>query len=102
MDHEFDQDGVCTNCGLARDAVVICGPDELKYQPAVHVFGARKWEPIGEQLQTVAEAFKVLGETLDANRRVNFPRYNRAGIWAVEQGESYYDPHQVYEVVVRL
>jgi len=83
-----------------HDVGFICRPGPSKYQPAVHRTGSRKWEPIGKPLPTISGAFRVLGKVLDENRRKNCPRYNRAGIWAVEPFPSYYEPHQVYEVTV--
>ena len=78
----------------------ICMTGPCDYQVAVHRTGARKWEAVGERVHTITEAFADIGAFLDNNRR-SFPKYNRAGIWAVERGETYYAPEQVYEVAVR-
>ena len=99
--HEYEG-GVCARCGQAEaGTVILCGPGPLKFHAAVHRKGAREWDNVGDWCETIREAFTVLGETLEANRHKNWPEYNRGGIWAAEKGESYYDPHQVYEVTIR-
>jgi hypothetical protein len=82
-----------------HDTGFVCVPGPYRYQAGVHTRGARKWETVGDEADTIAEAFSAVGKALEADRRHR--RYNRAGIWAVEQGESYYDPVQFYEVTVR-
>jgi len=77
----------------------ICVPSRFFYRVVVHEFGAKNWIPLDGKHRTIAGAFHHLGEVLEAQR--NWRRYNRAGIWACEYGQSYYEPHQVYEVTVR-
>ena len=92
----------CLHLHDANDQHVgsICVPGPCDYQVAVHRYGARKWDAIGGLMPSIADAFQLLGTTLAENRRA-YDRYNRAGIWAVERGESYYEPRMVYEVTVR-
>lgn len=78
----------------------VCVPGPFTYQAAVHQFGAREWVPVGERGSSIAEAFQALGVALEENRGKAYPRWNRGGIWAIEE-DSYYDPHKVYEVTVR-
>lgn len=93
-------DALCIHDGDGHVGIA-CVPGPFQYQPAVHRPWAREWEPIGKPVDTIAAAFHALGDVLDASRHRSYPRYNRAGIWAVEQGETYYDPEQVYEVSFR-
>lgn len=81
-----------------HDVGYVCRSGPFKYQAAVHQAWSREWEPIGNATNTIAGAFRVLGKSLEENRQKQWPRYNRAGIWAIERGISYYEPHQIYEV----
>ena len=89
--HIHDEDG--------HDVGYVCRPGPMKYQAALHERGARKWEPIGKPT-TIDGAFRRIGEALRDDKKRSWRKYNRAGIWAVERGYSYYDPLQVYEVTV--
>ena len=89
--HIHDEEG--------HDIGFVCVPGLFKYQACLHRFGSREWEPIGKPT-TLANAFRLMGAAIQEKRRA-YPRYNRAGIWAVEQGESYYEPQMAYEVIVR-
>jgi len=87
--------------GEGHDIGYICRGGPYKYLPRIHRTGARTWELIGEPVETILEAFTVLGTTLEGKGRNLRSFYNRADILAVEAEPSYYEPHQVYEVQFR-
>ncbi len=92
----------CLHLHDAEDRHVgnVCIGGPYKYQPMVHHHGKHKWQMIGKPVERISDAFHMLGDALEENRRSSW-RYNRAGILAIEQGESYYEPEMVYEVTVR-
>lgn len=76
----------------------VCVPGPCQYLPRLHRTGAHTWEPVGEPVATIAEAFTVLGKVLQDEKGRSYRWYNRADILAVEPFPSYYEPHRVYEV----
>lgn len=57
----------------------ICVPGPRQYLPRLHRTGAHTWEPIGEPVATIAEAFTVLGAALEDARRLRWRPESGAG-----------------------